>query len=335
MSDARLNAAADFLQSTEFAGATLAPLTADASNRRYFRVTTGERRAVVMDSPPTKGEDVRPFIAIGTHLRAEGFAAPEVYAADEEQGFLLLEDLGDGLFARVLNKDPSAEPELYSAAVNLLAALADAPLPKVDAYDPSTMGPLAGLAAEWYAGQPEKAEAISHAVRDTLAALPHEPPVLALRDFHAENLIWLPERKGHMRVGLLDFQDARTGHYAYDLASLLRDARRDVDPDLRAALARSYADARGVSHAAVDHALAAQGAQRNLRILGVFARLTLRDAKPGYLKFMPRVWANLMAELDHPALADLRRTTLKILPHPTAEHLAELERRCGTIPKPA
>ncbi|MEO0486757.1 MAG: phosphotransferase [Pseudomonadota bacterium] len=327
MSDARLDQAAAFLARAGHSGAALAPLAGDASRRRYFRVTG----AVLMDAPPELGEDVRPFIRIAEWLRNQGLSAPVIYAEDPDQGFLLIEDLGDAVFARVVARAPGQEAPLYRAAVDVLAHLTAVEPPALPHYDAVAMAPLAGLAGTWYAGDPSLAAALERAARDALAALDTDHPVIVLRDYHAENLLWLPDRDGLQRVGLLDFQDAGLGHPAYDLVSLIHDARRDVDAALGSALTQHFATATGTPLADMARAVATLGAQRNLRILGVFARLSLHFGKPHYVDFIPRVWAHLMGELATPGLEPLREVAAA-LPLPTDAHLKDLKDRCGTIP---
>jgi len=285
---------------------------------------------------------VRPFIAIARHLHGLGLSAPAILAQDPALGLLLLEDLGDALYARVVAADPALEPTLYAAAVDLLAGLHRHPAPAgVPAYDAAAMARLAGMALEWYApaatGAPAPASADPAFVAQMEEALTaHAGPadVLVLRDFHAENLLWLPGRSGAARVGLLDFQDGARGCRGYDLISLLEDARRDVPGPLRAAMIARYAAATGQEPAAFTRACAVLAAQRNLRILGIFARLCLRDGKPGYVRLMPRVWAHLAGDLAHPALSPLRGAVMGRLPAPTPEICKAIEARCATIPKP-
>ncbi|MBK1636151.1 aminoglycoside phosphotransferase family protein [Rhodovulum adriaticum] len=329
-----------FLSGAGWGAAQRAPLAGDASNRRYERLTGGPdgAGAVLMDAPPQRGEDVRPFTAIARHLSGLGLSAPAILAEDAENGFLLLEDLGDALFARVIPRHPALEPTLYAAAVDLLADLHRAPPPGIlPAYDADLMADLACLPFDWYLpalGRPAPAgakQAFAAAIRAQLAR--HAPPsVLVLRDYHAENLIWLPSRTGTARVGLLDFQDAMVGHPAYDLVSLLEDARRDVPPPLQAHMLDRYIAASGADAGAFRRAYALLGAQRNLRILGVFARLCLRDGKPSYLPLMPRVWGHLMHDLSHPALAGLRSLVLRHLPEPTPALCHRIARRCSPRP---
>lgn len=324
---------ADFIATTDWSNAQVRPLAGDASNRRYMRLHRGDgTTAVLMDAPPEKGEDIRPFVQIALHLQAAGLAPPAVFAKDEEQGFLVLEDLGDGLFARHLESHPQDEITLYRAAVDVLLKLADAPAPAgVGPYDAQTMAALAGLAGTWYAGNSDAAQRIEDAAKAALTACPEAAPVLVLRDYHAENLLWRPDRVAPLNVGLLDFQDALMGHPAYDLASLIKDARRDVTPKVQEAAIAHYVAQSGWDRATLDHALAAQSAQRNLRILGVFARLSLAYGKPGYVDLIPRVWAHLLDDLTHPALTDLRAVVQKTLPTPSAALLADLASRSGTM----
>ena len=334
----RLAQIAHFLASTGWDKAEMVPLAGDASNRRYYRLYHLDRSAVLMDAPPERGEDVRPFLDIGTHLMALGFSAPQIMAAEEAVGLLLLEDLGDALFARVLEKDIALENSLYSTAIDLLCALHEhAPPAHLPTYDPRLMTDLAALVFDWYlpaaTGRPNESgrRAFCELLESLLVTASEETPVTILRDFHAENLVWLPERKGVARVGLLDFQDAMAGHPAYDLVSLLQDARRDVSQRLEEAMLTRYVATTGVHDRAFRYAYALLGAQRNLRIIGVFARLCLRDGKPSYLDLLPRVWEHLQTDLRHPALAPLRALLSDLLPPPTASIRDLIKEKC---PKP-
>ncbi|MFD0859509.1 aminoglycoside phosphotransferase family protein [Roseovarius aquimarinus] len=326
-----------FMNGTDWAGAQMAPLAGDASNRRYMRLTKDGRSAVLMDAPADRGEDVRPFVHIARHLAGMGLSAPRILAEDSAQGFLLLEDLGDDLFARVIPRDPGCEALLYGAATDALAHLHAQPLPEgLARYDPALMADMAALAFEWYAGDVDSLRrAAAHA--SMLAALAQHAAddcVLIQRDYHAENLLWLPERTGIARVGLLDFQDAMRGHPAYDLVSLLQDARRDVPQQVERDMIARYLAETGAPEAEFDAAYHVLGAQRNLRIIGVFARLCLRDGKAHYIDLIPRVWAYLNRDLARPALADLAPLILGALPEPTYDHLEDLKNRCRTSPTP-
>lgn len=330
-----------FLDRIGWGDATRAPLAGDASNRRYERLSHPRLgSAVLMDAPPEKGEDVRPFVRIARHLTGLGLSAPRILAEDAAQGFLLLEDLGDDLYARVLKRDPGLEPSLYEAAVDVLLTLHRAPLPTgLAAYDPPLMADMAALAFDWYLAQaaafdPAARSAFHAAFLRLLRKGAADQTVLILRDYHAENLLWLPHRDGPSRVGLLDFQDAMTGHPAYDLVSLLQDARRDVPAATETAMIDRYLDGSGLDRDAFLTAYHVLGAQRNLRIIGVFARLCTRDGKAHYVDLIPRVWGLLQRDLSHPALAPVANTLRAALPAPTPETLTRLREKCATVPKP-
>jgi aminoglycoside/choline kinase family phosphotransferase len=291
-------AAADaFLQACGWGGAAIAPLAGDASFRRYFRVRLDDRVGVLMDAPPPE-EDVRPFLAVAAYLRGNGFAAPAILGEDAANGLLLLEDFGDRLMRQVVEADPAGEHDVYAQAIDVLKALHERPAAAVPPYDRAVIQREVGLLTEWYvpAVGATVDEAGYRAAWDAVFdALELAAPVTVLRDYHAENLMPLADG----RLGLLDFQDALVGHPAYDLVSLLQDARRDVNPALERSMLARYG--------AVDPAAyAAWGAQRNAKILGIFARLWRRDGKPRYLAYQPRVWGYLERDLAHPALAPVR-----------------------------
>ena len=333
MTQTRTELATAFLATTDWRAATKRPLAGDASNRKYDRISAaGLPPAVLMDAPPEKGEDVRPFIAIARHLSAQGLSAPTIYAEDITNGFLLIEDLGDDLFARVVAAQPDLETKLYQSAIDALIVAQKATPPKLAPYDANEMATTAMLVPDWYlphstgAATPADVRAeYDGLVRDMLARLMVGDPVLVQRDYHAENLLWLPDRPNAACVGLLDFQDAMLGHPAYDLASLLKDARRDVSPSVQKDMLDYYI---AQTHADQDRfaaAYAACSAQRNLRILGVFTRLCVRDGKPSYPDLMPRVWGNLMDDLSHPDLADLRQFISANIPEPSTAIIARIK----------
>jgi aminoglycoside/choline kinase family phosphotransferase len=321
-----------FLAANGWGAALRTPLAGDASARRYERLSQGDRRAVVMDSPPGQADDPADFVRIAWHLRGLGLSAPDILAADIPQGFLLLEDLGDDLFARVAVTSPALEAPIYSAATDVLALLQAAPpppgLPDLSAED---WGNAAVLALDWYAfgatGTRPDATAFTAELTEALQRHADGPRVLILRDYHAENLLWLPGREGLARVGLLDFQLAQMGQPAYDLVSLVQDARRDVAPATASAVTRRFAEATGAE--GLDTAIAVIGAQRGLRILGIFARLCVQAGKPGYLPLIPRVWGQVQANLAHPALARLRVVCEAVLPPPTPAILDRIAGRCA------
>ena len=303
-------AAPDFLKDHGWGGATIVPLAGDASFRRYFRVHDGERTAVLMDAPPAH-EDSRPFLGIGKHLVDLGFSAPRTLAVDLDAGLILLEDFGDDRVTPVLEAAPGRETAVYAAAIDVLAALHAHPAPDIAPYGPGELSREVRLFPEWYLPAVGLSEAPGYdaawdAVWPGLLHATAADPVLTLRDYHADNLMLL-DRPGLAGLGLLDFQDALVGHPAYDLVSLLQDARRDVPPALEAAMLTRYLDARGIADRdgfrAVYEIL---GAQRNTKILGIFTRLRDRDGKAGYVERHPRLWGYLDRNFTHPALAPVK-----------------------------
>ena len=328
-----------FLTRIGWAGAERAHLAGDASARSYQRLRWGKQVAVLMDCPPDAGDDTADFVRIAAHLAGLGLSAPRVYEADVPGGFLLLEDLGDALYTRVVADDPSMEAPLYDAAVDvLLAVQAAAAPPALPDLTAQNWTDAAGFATDYYAmaiagTRPDSANFAAR-LTGALAAHADGPRVMILRDYHAGNLLWLPDRKGVARVGVLDFQQAQMGQPGYDLISLLQDARRDVGPRTEAAGVARFCRAAGLTEAEFAPAYAVLGAQRALRILGIFARLCLVAGKPGYVALIPRVWGQLMRNLAHPALRDLRDECLRLLPEPTPEHLERITRQCGTHPSP-
>ncbi len=338
----RTDASAKFVAKSGFGGAARVPISGDASNRKYDRLTQGRESVILMDAPPDKGEDVRPFIRIAQHLRDIGLSAPRILAADTEQGFLILEDLGDDLFARVLAHNGSAadlEMRLYSGAIDVLNALHQAPVPRsVERYTSALMTEVAALAFDWYllaahGANPDARADFASAMRPLLDAVDATPDVLILRDYHAENLLWLSDRDGVAQVGLLDFQDAMAGHPAYDLVSLLQDARRDVPAVIERDMIDRFCTISGRERTGFEVAYHVLGAQRNLRILGVFARLCVRDGKVHYPDLIPRVWGHLVRDLAHPALATIAPLVLDVLPEPTPDTLDRIKSQCGTYRK--
>jgi aminoglycoside/choline kinase family phosphotransferase len=286
-----------FLSAHGWGDAEILPLAGDASFRRYFRVVAPGRAAVLMDAPPPH-EDPRRFLDVAGHLSALGFAAPAILATDLVDGLVLLEDFGDARMAETIAAEPHREHEVYAQAIDLIAALHRHPPAPLRPYDVAEYQREAGLFNEWYApavGLEVDAEAYRAAWDEVLAPLAAIRQVTVLRDYHAENVMLLNDG----RLGLLDFQDALAGHPAYDLVSMLQDARRDVSPAIEAAMLDRYE-----GFAPLDRgAYAVLGAQRNAKILGIFTRLWKRDGKRRYLAYQPRVWRYLERDLAHPALA--------------------------------
>ena len=329
----RERAAAAFIARCGWSDATRVTIAGDASNRGYERLTRPDGgTAILMDAPPERGEDVEPFVTMARFLRDQGLSAPEVFEVDPA-GFLLLEDLGDDLFATLMARDPARQDPLYRASADVLLPLHRAPLPQLPLCDAAWLNGMTAPLFEWYAPQgdvslePRFAEAFDPLARE----LDESARVVILRDYHAQNLLWLPQRDGVAQVGLLDFQDALLGHPAYDLVSILQDARRDVDAGIEDRMIAHYLRGSSLAEGPFRRAYALLGVQRNLRILGIFARLALRDGKPGYLDLMPRVWRYVQRDLAHPDLAGLA-TALRPLPAPTAELLDRLRDRCRVTP---
>ena len=299
---------ARFLEAQGFGRAVRQPLAGDASARRYERITA-PGSAVLMDCPPAK-LDVRPFLRVQAILSELGFSVPGVDAADPESGLVLLEDLGDTSFSRVLASGGNAD-ELYGEAVDLLVDLQRrAPTSGLPAYDEARFMAELELLIAFATPGLAAADADHYRAlwRDLLGVARVGPECLVYVDYHADNLHWLAGRSGHRRVGLLDFQDARAGPPAYDLVSLLEDARRDVPADLRERMIERYLDHRAeLDPDAFRASFAILGAQRNSKILGLFRRLAFEDGKRRYLDLLPRVEAHLWSDLRHPALAPVRR----------------------------
>jgi len=296
-----------FLDNAGWRGAEILPLAGDASFRRYFRVVDGARRAILMDAPPPH-EDPRPFIRVGEWLSANGFAAPQILARDLSRGLVLLEDFGDARVREHLDTAPGDEMAIYRRAVDVLVDLHKLPAqPGLAPYDLDVCQREAGLLTEWFApaaGLDVDVAAYTAAWDAVLPIAERDaaPTVTVLRDYHAENIMLLPDARRSHGLGLLDFQDALAGHPAYDLVSLLQDARRDVSPDVERAMLTYYQGQARVS-SDFEAAYAVLGAQRNAKIIGIFTRLWKRDGKPRYLSFLPRMWGLLERDLAHPALA--------------------------------
>ncbi len=308
---------AAFLARHRWDDAVRADLAGDASFRRYERLhRTSETMAesmVLMDAPPPQ-EDVRPFTAIARHLITLGYSAPAIAAEDPEAGLLLIEDLGNDTYTRALDADADAHA-LYGAAIDLLVDLhRKSPPVGLASYNEAAYFAEADLLIDWFLPavtgrdvEPEVRESYHAAWREVLEQVMPGAPVLVLRDYHADNLMWLPERAGHRCVGLLDFQDALVGSPAYDMVSLLEDVRRDVAPDLIEAMIVRYLAARpDLDATAFRTAFAVLGGQRNAKIVGIFTRLWKRDGKAAYLDLIPRGWRLLNHDLAQPALAPVR-----------------------------
>jgi N-acetylmuramate 1-kinase len=339
----RLKALRQFLAEAGFGEARRRRMTGDASIRSYARLIRDDGAFILMNSPQRPdgpaiydgksysaavhlAEDVKPFVAIAAGLRARGLSAPLIHHADLDGGFLITEDFGGTGF--IESDPPQPIPERYEAAVDMLVALHHEPMPeilplaphvsyRIPTFDTDALLVETGLMLEWYLpdrGAPPSDDLRAEFVamwRDLLQKPTSAAKTWVLRDFHSPNLIWLGERNGIERVGIIDFQDAVLGPAAYDLVSLLQDARIDVPEVLELTLFSRYIKARREADAGFDPAefaalYAIMSAQRNTRLLGTFARLNRRDGKPQYLRHQPRIWTYLNRSLVHPALAPVR-----------------------------
>ncbi|HXZ47004.1 MAG TPA: phosphotransferase, partial [Pseudolabrys sp.] len=339
---ARILAIRNFLDGAGFGRAERRRIQGDASTRSYERLTREGATYILMnspkrvDGPPIRNgksysaiahlaESVTPFVAMTQGLRGLGFSAPAIFAGDREAGLLVIEDLGDEL---IVDGDPPAPIELrYETATDLLAELhrnhfndvltVEPGLEyRIPRYDMDAFLIEAELLLDWYLPKLEarindaKRESFRVLWRDALLPMTTGAQTWVLRDYHSPNVLWLPEREGTGRIGLLDYQDAVMGPPAYDVASLLQDARVDVPETMEIALLSRYTRARRSASATFDapafaRAYATLAAQRASKILGIFTRLEKRDHKPQYLRHLPRVWTYLQRSLRHPDLAPL------------------------------
>jgi aminoglycoside/choline kinase family phosphotransferase len=294
-----------FIETAGWGGAHVDPLPGDASFRRYFRLKQGEARAMLMHAPPPH-EDPAPFLHVAQWLADHGLRAPHILAQDAAKGWVLLEDFGDDRVRDWLDAKPQDEHAIYEAALAPLVTLGKIPAGPFPPYDLAVYRREVGLLVEWYApaaGLEVDAAAYVAAWDEVLAPLLERQGagVTVLRDYHAENIMLLD---GSLTTqGLLDFQDALAGHPAYDLVSLLQDARRDVPSETEAAMLEHYLATTALPREDFLADYAILGAQRNAKIVGIFVRLWQRDGKPRYLAMIPRVWALLERDLKHPALA--------------------------------
>lgn len=304
-----------FLAAAGWEGAVIEPLPGDASFRRYFRIRRGEQSAMLMHAPPPH-EDPAPFLRAARWLDDSGMRPPRILHEAAAHGLVLLEDFGDVRMRDYLDAWPADEHEIYVAAVDALRVLHKLPPGPFTNYSLAEYQREAKLFIDWYCPAQNLyvdgkgwTEAWDEALTPLLGR--QRPGVTVLRDYHAENIMLLGALH---KQGLLDFQDALVGHPAYDLVSLLQDARRDVSPELEADMVEHYlAGHRDPETFVADYARL--GAQRNAKIVGIFVRLWKRDGKPRYLDLIPRVWALLERDLTHPALEPVARWFDANVPH--------------------
>ncbi len=301
----------DFLRSAGWNDAEIEVIPGDASFRRYFRLRLApDKTAMLMHAPPPH-EDPEPFLKVAHWLHDHGMRAPEIYASDPARGWVLLEDFGNDRMRDWIDENPYGERRAYETAIDALVDLHKRPAGPFPAYDMATYEREVALFTEWFC----PAQRLSVDARGYLAAWEQvlaplnsdaKPRVTVLRDYHAENIMLLGDPVANAPQGLIDFQDALVGHPAYDLVSLLQDARRDVSIDLEAAMLERYR-AHGNPGGDFDADYARLGAQRNAKIVGIFSRLDQRDGKPRYLSMIPRVWTAMERDLAHPALEPVAR----------------------------
>ncbi len=296
-----------FLAREGLEGETLIPLPSDASKRRYFRLS----HALLMDSPPPY-ENSAAFQLIAELLDGSGLSVPHVYASDHVNGFLLIEDLGDLPYRKAIQEGVS-EQVLYRETINALAHLHQgtrANTIALPSYDLELFLKNVCLYGEWY--DPSLSPVAKTRFRELWEEAYHNQPQipmsLLLKDVMVDNLLWLPARQGFKRCGFIDFQDGVWGPVSYDLVSLLEDSRRDISPSFAKEMVDLYFEQfPEVSQGDFWASYCLWGAQRSVRILGVFARLAKRDMKPHYLVHIPRIWKYLERDLEHPSLANLRK----------------------------
>jgi N-acetylmuramate 1-kinase len=301
---------AEFVARAGWEGAAIDPLPGDASFRRYFRLSRAHESAMLMHAPPPH-EDPAPFLHVAHWLNEHGMRGPMILAEQAAEGWVLTEDFGDDRMRDWLDLHPADEHAAYRAAIDALVDLHRLPPGPFAPYDMAIYQREVALLTEWYC--PAQGLEVDHQgyVAAWEAALApmiarQNPGVTVLRDYHAENIMLLGGQAGAPQ-GLIDFQDALVGHPAYDLVSLLQDARRDVSEALEAAMLEHYCAAAGAQSADFQADYALLGAQRNAKIVGIFTRLDRRDGKPKYLTMIPRVWAAMERDLAHPALEPVAR----------------------------
>ncbi|TRD10030.1 aminoglycoside phosphotransferase [Erythrobacter insulae] len=300
------NGIVEFLANAGWADANIDPIPGDASFRRYFRLRKADGSGAMLMHAPPPHEDPKPFLHVAQWLSDQKMRAPEIYSTDAPQGWVLTEDFGNDRMRDWLDDHPDRETAAYEGAIDALVELHKRPAGPFPAYDMATYSRETALLTEWYApAQKLDVDIAGYAAAWEAALAPmiarQEPGVTVLRDYHAENIMLLGDPADRAPQGLIDFQDALVGHPAYDLVSLLQDARRDVSAQLEAAMLARYIDCADAD-ADFEADYARLGAQRNAKIVGIFTRLYKRDGKPRYLEMIPRVWTAMERDLAHPAL---------------------------------
>ena len=320
--DSRLDQINVFLESNQIKQKKIKAINSDASFRRYFRVAG----KILMDANPTVVNDLDAFINIDNLLININLNAPKIYSIDKENGFLLLEDLGDNLFSKVLNA--SNEESLYKKAIDILVYLHDRNINQfsknnlVENYSDEKLISESELFIEWYIKSHLSIKINENQINEfkeifskIITSLQLKYDTLVLRDFHVDNLVLQHSRSGLRQVGLLDFQDAVLGQSSYDLISLIEDVRRPISSELKTSLIKYFIDATGYNSEQLDNEMAFYSVQRNLKILGIFCRLSIRDQKSQYMKFNDNAWQFINNNLKNPLMIDIYKWLKLNLPN--------------------
>lgn len=318
----RINQIEGFLKSNQIEIKNLIPIKNDASFRKYFRID----KKILMDADPTLGEDVSSFININNLLNEFQLNVPEIYSIDKENGFLLLEDLGEDIFSKIL--DNKNEEKLYKQAIEILAEIHKKDLNEFNysilpkKYSIEKLLQESQLFIDWYLKKFLKLDISKTEIKDfsdiiskIFSSLEPKLEKLVLRDYHVDNLILQSSKVGLKQVGILDFQDAVIGQSSYDLISIIEDVRRPITKDLKTRLIDYFVDLTGYDLNNLKNELAFYSVQRNLKILGIFCRLSIRDNKPNYMSYNNNAWIYIESNLNNPIMKDLQNWIKKILPH--------------------
>lgn len=318
----RINQINNFLKNNQIETKNLIPIKNDASFRKYFRVD----KKILMDADPNLGEDVGSFININHVLREFKLNVPEIFTIDKENGFLLLEDLGENIFSQILNSEN--EEQLYKQAIEVLIEIYKKDLNKfsnftfLEKYSVEKLQDESQLFIEWYLKKYLKINITDTDIKDfkdiinkIFNNLDTKFEKLVLRDYHVDNLILQKSKFGLKQVGILDFQDAVLGSSSYDLISIIEDVRRPISKDLKNILIKYFIDLTGYDSNQLEKELAFYSVQRNLKILGIFSRLNLRDNKSKYMQYNDNAWKYIESNLNNPTMSDLKVWLKKILPN--------------------
>lgn len=318
-----------FLKEAGYLSYTKEALKGDASRRKFYRLTKADKSVILIDASPLSGEEPEAYAAVTSYLKKNNVNVPEIYAQNIAQGFFIIQDFGDDLVNNIVRSDSSRQEGLYKEAIDILSYIQSIPVQEVVSsddftyrireYDVNRLISEARLFTDWYVPELTK-RPISYAARDEFIAilrgllLPvvYGQKVTVLRDYHADNLMVSGDK-----IGLIDFQDAVLGNCTYDVVSLLQDARRKISKDFETKMLDYYCEkAKNTNKEDFLRDYAILGAQRNIKILGIFVRLFVRDKKKDYLEFLPDVWAYLEKDLEHPSLAPLKSWFDRWLPLP-------------------